>query len=206
MALLPTAKRDQTMLIICVLALGLTYVFYQYVYTPKSAELDTQQERVEKMVASNEEIRKEIARGTAAKLKEEADMYGRMLVLMRQLVPVSNEVPRLLDQISTAARQAGLELGPITPLGIIPGEVFETHRYNMGVTGQYHRIGQFLDNVGSLTRVMAPMNLTLRLSNRPGMKARPNEALLDAAFEIQTYVLKTAPAGGAPGAPPAGGQ
>ena len=85
MALIPTAKRDQMMLMICVAALGLTYAFYQYVYTPKGEELDTQQEHVEKLTASNEEIRKEIARGTAAKLKEEADMYGRMLALMRQL-------------------------------------------------------------------------------------------------------------------------
>jgi type IV pilus assembly protein PilO len=203
MALIPTEKRDQIMLGVCIAALGLTYAFYQYVYTPKGAELDTLQARVEKLEQDNESIRKEIARGTAAKLKEEADMYGRMLAQMRQLVPVSNEVPALLDQISNAARQTGLELGGITPLSTIPGEVFETHRYNMGVTGTYHRIGRFLDNVGSLTRIMAPMNLQLRAASRPGVKPRPNEMLLDASFEIQTYVLKTAPR---PAAPSAGGQ
>jgi Tfp pilus assembly protein PilO len=120
-------------------------------------------------------------------------MYGRMLVQMRQLVPASNEVPTLLDQISNAARQTGLEIGPITPLGIMPGEVFDTHRFRMGVTGPYHRIGKFLENVGSLTRIMAPMNLTLRQSARPG-RTRPGEHSLDAAFEIQTYVLRVAPA------------
>ena len=203
MALLPTAKRDQGMLGICILALGLTYLFYQYVYTPKGAELDLLQERVEKLEQSNETVRQEIARGTAAKLKDEADMYGRMLTQMRQLVPVSNEVPALLDQISNAARQTGLEIGPITPLGTIPGEVFETHRYNMGVTGNYHRIARFLDNVGSLTRIMAPMNVTLRPTARGSIRPRPNERVIDASFEIQTYVLKTV----RPVAqPPAGGQ
>lgn len=203
MALLPENKSDQIKLGVCLLALGLVYVFYEYVYTPKATELDTLQERVTALEASNETVRREVARGTADQLKRDADMYGRMLVLMRQLVPASNEVPTLLDQISNAARQTGLELGPILPLGEIAGEVFDTHRYRMGVTGPYHRIGQFLDNVGSLTRIMAPMNLTLRPSARAGAKA--GERLLEASFEVQTYVLKVG-AAPRPAAPTTGGQ
>jgi type IV pilus assembly protein PilO len=193
MAIIPTAKRDQAMLGVCILAVALTYGFYEYVYSKKGDELDLLQTRVEKLEQQNEVVRREIATGTAARLKEEGDMYGRMLVLMRQLVPVSNEVPSLLEQISNAARQTGLEVGPITPLGNIQGDVFDTYRYNLGVTGPYHRIGQFLDNVGSLTRIMAPMNLTLRGSNRGGIRVRPGESLLDANFEVQTYVMKVAP-------------
>jgi|SRR5688572_6990241 len=189
MAILPANKRDQIMLGVCVVALGLIYVFYEYVYTPKGAELDTLQERVETLERSNEQVRQEVARGTADQIKRDADTYSRMLVLMRQLVPVSNEVPTLLEQISNAARQTGLELGQITPLGVVPGEVFDTHRFRMGVTGTYHRIGQFLDNVGSLTRIMAPMNLTLRPRGQV-TRPRAGEQQLDASFEVQTYVLK----------------
>lgn len=189
MAVLPENKRDQIMLGVCVLALGLIYVFYEYRYTPKGAELDTLQERVEALERANETVRQEVARGTADQLKRDADTYSRMLVLMRQLVPVSNEVPTLLEQISNAARQTGLELGQITPLGVVPGEVFDTHRFRMGVTGTYHRIGQFLDNVGSLTRIMAPMNVTLRPRAQTA-RPRAGEQQLDASFEVQTYVLK----------------
>ena len=121
-----------------------------------------------------------------------------MLVLFRQLVPVANEVPTLLDQISTAARQTGLELGGVNPQGVIPGEIFDTYRYQVGVTGSYHRIAQFLNNVGSLTRIVAPMNLVLNPSGIGGPRVRANEQLLNATFEIQTYVAKAAmPAAGA---------
>ena len=67
---------------------------------------------------------------------------------MRQLVPTANEVPALLEQVSTAARQTGLDISGVTPLGVIPGDVFDTYRYRVGVTGSYHRISQFLNNVG----------------------------------------------------------
>ncbi|MGH7638076.1 MAG: type 4a pilus biogenesis protein PilO, partial [Gemmatimonadaceae bacterium] len=103
----------------------------------------------------------------------------------------------LLDEISTAARATGLDLGEVTPLGVIPGEVFDTHRFKMSVVGPYHRVARFLDNVGSMTRIVAPMNVSMAPSNRSGGRTRTGEQALDLQFEIQTYVARTAntPAG-----------
>jgi len=187
-------QRDQAMVAACIGAAALVFVYWNYFWTPKGTELDTLQTRVEALTEQNEAARRDIARGTAAKLKEEADEFGRMLTVMRRLVPVANEVPTLLDDISTAARAIGLDLGEVTPLGVIPGEVFDTHRYRMSVTGPYHRVSQFLDNVGSLTRIVAPMNVTMAPSNRQNLRPRPGEQMLDMSFEVQTYVARTAAA------------
>jgi type IV pilus assembly protein PilO len=192
MAVLPQNQRDQVLLVVCVALLGLGYVYYQYLWTPKSEQLAALEARVDTLKSDNEKSRRDIARGTAGKLRQEADMYGRMLAVMRQLVPVANEVPTLLEQISTAARRTGLELNDVTPLGTIPGDVFETHRYRMAVTGPYHRVAQFLNNVGSLTRIVAPMNVSLTPSGK-SMRVRAGEQPVDASFEIQTYVAKTPP-------------
>lgn len=202
MGLMPETQRDKLMAILCVMFLGGGYVYYEYLHTPKSAQLETLQVRVENLEEANGIIREEVARGTEKRLRAEADMYGRLLGVMRQLVPIANEVPTLLDQISTAARQAGLEIGEVTPLSVISGEVFDTHRYRMGVTGSYHRIARFLSNVGSLTRIVAPMNVAVAPTGRTDRKGRPQEQLLDATFEVQTFVVKrppppTTPAAGA---------
>ena len=194
MALLPQNQRDQIMVIVCILALGLAGVYYMYLWTPKAEQLTILQARVDTLTAQNEVARAAMARGNAGRLREQAEEYGRMLSLMRQLVPTANEVPTLLDQISTAARRTGLDIATVDPLGVVSGDVFDTHKYSMGVTGSYHRIADFLTNVGSLTRIVAPMNLTLAPSAR-NARRRPNEQLLDANFEIQTYVAKTARAG-----------
>jgi type IV pilus assembly protein PilO len=193
MALLPSNQRDQIMLVVCIVGIALAGLYYMYLWSPKQEQLALLQARVDTLVATNESARREVASGSAAKLREEADQYGRMLVLMRQLVPVANEVPTLLEQISTAARRTGLDIGDVTPLGVISGDVFDTYRYNIGVTGSYHRIAQFLSNVGSLTRIVAPMNLAVLPSGRDArtLRLRPGEAVLDARFEIQTYVAKT---------------
>ena len=208
MALLPTNQRDQIMLVVCVLALGLAGAYYQYLWSPKNDELTTLQARIDTLVAQNEIAQRSVASGTAAKLRAEAEEYGRVLGVMRQLVPVANEVPTLLDQVSTAARQAGLDIGDVTPLGVIGGDVFDTYRYKMAVTGSYHRIGRFLSNVGSLTRIIAPMNLSLLPTARDQrtLRIRPGEAILDASFEIQTYVAKTSAPATPAAAAPARGQ
>jgi type IV pilus assembly protein PilO len=199
MALLPSNQRDQIMLIVCVAALGLAGVYYQYLWSPKNEELATLQTRVDTLVASNEIARREMARGNAGRVREEAEEYGRMLAQMRQLVPTENEVPALIDNISTAARRVGLDLGPMEPMGVVRGDVFDTHKWKMQVTGPYHRVGEFLTNVGNLTRIVAPMNVQLVPTTRQTMRSRSGEQNLDASFEIQTYVARAgmaaAPAG-----------
>jgi len=197
---MPESQRDQGLLlgsIALIVGIGL---YWYFLYKPKAAELDTLRGRIDSLVVRNNTIRDDIAKGAATRLKAEAEEYGRMLAIFRQLVPVANEVPTLVDQISGAAKAAGLDLGGITPQSTIPGEIFDTYRYTMTVSGTYHRIAQFLNNVGSLTRIVAPMNLNLTPSTRGAAKARPGEQWLDASFEIQTYVAKVGvpTAGGAP--------
>lgn len=187
-------QRDQGMIVVCVLAAGVAFAYWNYMWSPRNEELATLQTRIETLTEANEKARLDVARGTAAKMREEADQLGRVLAVMRRLVPVANEVPTLLEQISTAARQTGLDLGEVTPLGIIPGEVFDTHRFKMSVVGPYHRVARFLDNVGSMTRIVAPMNVSMGPTTRTTVRARPGEQNLDLSFEIQTYVAKTAPA------------
>jgi type IV pilus assembly protein PilO len=191
MALLPASKRDQLMLIAVVAALGVGYLYYDFLWKPKSTELDLLRARVDTLEVQNEAARRDIARGTAGKVREEAERLRRLLAVMRQLVPTANEVPALLEQVSTAARQAGLDISGVTPLGVVPGDVFDTYRYRVAVTGSYHRISQFLNNVGSLTRIVAPMNLQLNPTVRSSATRRATEAALDANFEIQTYVAKS---------------
>ena len=140
-------QRDQGMIVVCVLAAGLAFAYWNYMWSPRNEELATLQTRIETLTEANEKARLDVARGTAAKMREEADQMGRVLAVMRRLVPVANEVPTLLEQISTAARQTGLDLGEVTPLGVIPGEVFDTHRFKMSVVGPYHRVARFLDTL-----------------------------------------------------------
>jgi len=204
MALLPQTPRDQKLLILAVLAVGLAGVYQQLVWSPKNVELTTLQVRLDTLDSLNRIAKLEVAKGNSAKMKIEAEAFGRELSVLRRLVPTENEVPALLESISSAARRAGLEISEVQPDGVVNGDQFDTYRYKLGVTGPYHQIGEFLTNVASLPRIVAPINVALTPTTRTGeLRPKKNEQFLDAKFQVQTYVahVSTKVSSGKPGAP-----
>jgi type IV pilus assembly protein PilO len=208
MALLPKNQRDQVMVLLVIVAVALVGLYYAYVFSPKSDVLTDLQAHVDSLDISNQRAKAELAKGNVEELRAEAAKLQANLEVMRQLVPTSNEVPALLEQVSTAARRVGLDLATVKPQPVIEGEQFDTYRYQVAVIGDYHALGEFLANVGSLTRIVAPVNLALsNLGNGAAVDQRKkalknNNAVLDSRFELQTYVAKTA----APRPAPAGGS
>jgi type IV pilus assembly protein PilO len=195
MGLLPQSGRDQKLLMVGMLVVGLATVYHQYVWTPKTAELDIIETRVVKLDSMNRAAKIEVAQGTAAKMRAEADNYQRQLDVLRRLVPTENEVPALLDAVSESARRAGLEFSDVVPDGVVQGDQFDAYRYKIGVIGPYHRLAEFLANVGSLPRIVAPINLSLVLSSKPITERKPTkgEQFLEARMQIQTYVVHPSP-------------
>jgi type IV pilus assembly protein PilO len=205
MALLPQNSRDQKLLFVGLLAVGLAGVYQQLVWTPKHVELQALEFRLDTLDSLNRLSKIEVAKGNMAKMKQEADAFGRELEVLRRLVPTGNEVPALLESVSTAARRAGLELSDVQPDGVINGDQFDTYKYRLGVTGPWHQVAEFLSNVGSLPRIVSPINLSLTATSRVGeRKPKKTEQFLDAKFGIQTYVAHTSvkqPASSKVGAP-----
>ena len=189
MALLPTRQRDQILLIVIVLSLGAIGGYFMYMYGDKAQEIATLDAHVATLDSMNAKVKADIKAGAFDRARKEAQRYERNLAILSRLVPSTNEVPALLDQVSTAARRAGLELQDVAPAGPQPGEEFDTYKYKVGVLGGYHEIAQFLTNIATLDRIVAPMNISLGVTQGRGeKKARSGESLLDAKFEIQTYV------------------
>ena len=194
MAFPPKSQREQAMLLVSIVALALVGLYWTYVYSPKGTEIVTMTERVDTLESRNQRARAELKTGNVEALKAEAARHARDLEVMRQLVPTGNEVPALLEQVSTAARRVGLDLATVQPEPVIEGDQFDTYRYKITVTGGYHNVAEFLTNVGSLTRIIAPVNLALTpaTSSVSGARSRPmGGSALDTKFEIQTYVAKT---------------
>ncbi len=189
-------KREQTLVAIGVAAVLLLGAYWYFLYKPKSAEMTVTQAHVDSLDKKNQQAKADIAQGSLQKLKAQAVEYEQSLKVMRQLVPRSNEVPALLEDISTAARRVGLDLASVEPMPVLPGEQFDTYRYKLGVIGGYHPVGQFLSNVGSLNRIIAPVTMAIKLhpvANNTKARLKKGESLVDTEFQVQTYVARTTP-------------
>lgn len=191
------SKRDQTLVAVCVMAIALGGAYGYFLYVPKRAQLATLEEHVKALDTKNEAARLELSNGSVARLTEQAAEYRASLAVLQELVPKTNEVPALLENVSTAARRVGLDLASVEPMPVIEGEMFDTYRYKLSVKGEYHDIAGFLTNVGSLNRIVAPVAVDVKgfdKRNR-GPKA-PTKADLLTEFQIQTYIARPAVADG----------
>lgn len=187
-------KREQTLAGIGLAAVLLLGLYWYFLYKPKSVELAAIAVHVDSLDKKNQQAKADIAQGSLQKLKAQSAEYDQSLKVMRQLVPRSNEVPALLEDISTAARRVGLDLATVEPMPVLPGEQFDTYRYKLAVIGGYHPVGQFLSNVGSLNRIIAPVTMAIKLhpiADRTKARVKKGESLIDTEFQVQTYVART---------------
>ena len=194
------SKRDQIMVSVIVMSIALGGAYGYFMYMPKRAQIAIIEEHVNVLDKRNEQAKADLANGSVAKLKQQAVEYQASLEILKQLVPTTNEVPALLESVSTAARRVGLDLASVEPMPVIIGEQFDTYRYKVSVKGGYHALAGFLTNVGSLNRIVAPVALDVKHMT-PGdkKKARPKdgESSLDTDFQIQTYIAHPAAGDGA---------
>jgi type IV pilus assembly protein PilO len=157
---------------------------------------------IARLDAATDSAKKELANGTVEDLRKRLDTYRGSLALLRRLVPERNEVPNLLDDISTRSKIRGVTLSQVVPLPVEPGPApFDTYKYNMSVIGHYDEVGQFMADVASLQRIIVPYDLSVAIANGNAAKAMNDTSgsLLEAKFQVRTYVKSPSAEGEASG-------
>jgi type IV pilus assembly protein PilO len=164
----------------------------------RQAHVTAVRDTIVRLEAATDSAKKELARGTVEDLRKRLETYRGSLALLRRLVPERNEVPNLLDDISSRGRIRGVTLSQVVPLPVEAGPApFSTYKYNMSVIGRYDQIGQFLADVASLQRIIVPYDLVLDQANGNAAKALGDTtgALLEAKFQVRTFVKSPTPEG-----------
>lgn len=157
---------------------------------------------IARLEAQTDSVKKDLARGTIEDLKRKIEAQRGNLTLLRQLVPERNEVPNLLDDMSTRAKIRGVNLAEVVPQPVTAGPApFDTYTYKVSVIGRFDQIGEFLSDIASLRRIIVPYDITL--ASAPLAQAQAlgdsTKAMLEAKFQIRTYVKSQAAEGGQSG-------
>ena len=192
---LPTDQRGQIMALLILVALAGGYFFWTKVHNPQSAQIAASNHEADSLQAIVEAAKRDLASGSIEDLRRRVEEYRGSLELMRRLVPERNEVPTLIDDISTKAKVRGVTLGKIQPLSPEPGQPFDTYRYRLEVYGHYDQIGEYLADIASLPRIVVPQDVQLAIAAPQAQKLLGDTlgALLLAEFTIRTFVKSSLP-------------
>ena len=199
---LPTDQRGQILALLILVALTGGYFFWSKKHSPDVEKINVanqESDSLERIVAA---AKADLASGSIEDLRRRVEEYQGMLELMRRLVPERNEVPTLIDDISTKAKVRGVTIGKIQPLAPEPGAPFDTYRYRLEVYGHYDQLGEYLSDIASLPRIIVPQDVTLSTASPQAQKLLADTAgsLLLAELTLRTFVKSAAPR---PATPPA---
>jgi type IV pilus assembly protein PilO len=210
MALIPDDPKQRNVLLLAVLAAALFFVFWTYWYSPKQVEIEEMTAQLDRLEQNNRLAQIIVARG-GQELEERLAQYETHVDRLEQLIPQSEEVAALLNQISAAARQTGVSDPDMQPEPDEVGDFYTKESYQISVVGEYHDIGRFLTEIASLPRIVTPVDLQLTHFQGNQEILDPDlENPLTAQLRIQTYILpvqeEAPPVEGGEGAEgPAGG-
>lgn len=156
------------------------------------------QKTLDSLILMTDSAKKLLAQGSVEDLRRRLEGYRASLELMRRLVPDRNEVANLMDEISTRAKIRGVQVANFQPLPVEPGPApFQTYKYQYAVIGRFDQLGEFLSDVASLQRIIVPVDLTLGVADAARAKALGDSsgALLEARFQVRTFVKTTSSEG-----------
>lgn len=180
------AEQRNKLIMGVVLVLGLLYLGHSYVYAPRAEAVAELQMRLDSLEAKNRSARTLMESEGRGEVERKLALYRDQLNRVEGLIPSSEELPDLLDAISMEAQRTGVELALIQPVGAT-AEAFYTRRtYDLAVRGTYHEIGAFLTAIGSLPRIITPIDLRVGVAAETEEDSSPE---LEARFSIETYVL-----------------
>src|SRR5438094_605224 len=175
------------MLLITLVMLIVGYVFWTYWEQPTAAQIATANAEIDSLQVMIDKAKQDLASGTVEDLRRKVEQYQALLGVMRRLVPEKNEVPALIDDISTKSKVRGVTIGRFEPLAVDATAPFDTYRYRLEILGHYDQLGEFLSDIASLPRIVVPQDVILHPAQQQAQKVLNDTlgALLEAKFVIR---------------------
>jgi len=151
------------------LALAVVFVLmivsYLYLgWLPLQESIENQRAQVERQIVLLKRNRM-LARDLPKKREEFAKLEKQLKVALNML-PKKSQIPDLLENVSWAGKDSGLEFSIFTPKAESVKQIYAEVPVDISVAGSYRQLLTFLKRVGEMPRIVAVKNL--RLSKQAG--------------------------------------
>jgi len=145
-------SRLQRILIYAGTVLVLVGAFVYFSYMPKLKEIGTLKVKYKELDTKLQKAKRN-AKQLNSYRTQMKEKEAKFKVAMRAL-PEKKEIPTLLDGISQAARDSGLDIIAFQPKPEIRKEFYAEVPISIKVSGNYHNVAVFFDMIAGLPRIV----------------------------------------------------
>ena len=138
------------LVVLCVVVV--LYGFNRYVYGPNQETIREKQAELRRLTTTLLHVRETIE--NLPKVRAEYEFLQDEWKRLQTLVPQSEEVTDLIEQVSAAERKAGVYIISIEPQASYPNELYTENPYRLQIEGSFHSFARFLSALSSLQRII----------------------------------------------------
>jgi type IV pilus assembly protein PilO len=170
----------QKIAILATLIVLLSALYFTFLYEPRSDAIAKLVDGVE--IARNEKTIKQQKASNLPKLQRDLQEWSVRLKEAVAQLPDSKEIPELLTNISTKAREAGLEILLFRPRAENFRDFYAEIPVDIVVRGGFYNAVRFFDEVGKLNRLVNIDNIDFK-----NPKVGGDQVSLDISTLATTY-------------------
>ena len=176
---IPLAPKIKLGIAAVVVLLPLVVFFFAF-YQSKSKEIDSLASKKSSLEKELKDVKTKAA--DLAKFEKELEEARLLFEATSILLPKDKEIPKLLKDISSLGRSAGLDFLTFKPLADTPKDFYAEIPVTINVRGPYHNMGYFFDQVSKLERIVSVTNVKMSSPKREG-----TEMFLTSDCTLVTY-------------------
>jgi type IV pilus assembly protein PilO len=159
LAKLPRAARLGIAPVLCALVFG---AYAYFLFMPARVERVAAREQQLQLQRRLAEVR--AVAGNEEQVKAEIASLGRRLKWAIRQLPNGKELPGLLTDVSSLAKNAGLDVKSFRPGGEVHRAFYAEVPIDLEFTGRYHDIARFFDDVSQLPRIVNIGEMEVKIS------------------------------------------
>jgi len=139
--------------IVVVIVAGYFFLGWQ----PLQQDIESQQIRVEQqriILKKNQRLAQDLPRKRA-----EFATLEKQLKIALNMLPKKSQIPDLLESVTWAGKDSGLEFSVFKPKGEVAKQIYAEVPVDISVKGTFRQLLTFLKRVGEMSRIVAIKNL-----------------------------------------------
>jgi type IV pilus assembly protein PilO len=157
--LLELPARQRVMLLVSSVAL-VFFVYAYFLFWPRNAMIAEQEQQCEDLIHDRDRKTALVANLERAR-QEVAQLDGDLRKAAAEL-PTTKEIPDLLSNISSLAREAGLEIMQFKQRPEQYEDFYAKVPVDILVRGSYFQVGTFFDKVGGMARIVNVTDVNIK--------------------------------------------
>jgi len=157
----------QKAIALLVIAIVIVAAYYFLGWEPIQQDIESQQAQVEQqriLLKKNQRLAKDLP-----KKRAEFTALEKQLKIALNMLPKKSQIPDLLESVSWAGKDSGLEFSIFKPKGEAVKQIYAEVPVDINVVGSYRQLLTFLKSVGEMSRIVAVKNLNISQGKAGGL-------------------------------------